>query len=146
MMDTGAGSHRRAVLDPPAQLQRVYRLRQQDFHSLKCRAPSTQGWGARVHLLPGFCDYGMKDRASLGGREAVSSPPVLSLGSPSSDLFVDRRGDSIKNSYLRNYLFIRSPQGLQSWKNIFNLLLVLDVQKNEWYFIAVILYDTVTIP
>lgn len=31
------------------------------------------------------------------------SPPVFSLGSPSSGLFVDRRWDSIKNSYLTIY-------------------------------------------
>lgn len=59
---------------------------------------------------------------------------------------MDRFWDSIKNSYLRNYLFIRSPWGLQSWKIFSIQLLVLDVQKNEWYFIAVILYDIVTIP
>lgn len=44
---------------------------------------------------------------------------------------MDRRWDSIENSYLKNYLFIRSPWGLQSWKIFSARLLVLDVQKNE---------------
>lgn len=40
---------------------------------------------------------------------------------------------------------LKSPWGLAILENIFDWLLELDVQRNRHYFIAVILYDTVTI-
>ena len=39
---------------------------------------------------------------------------------------------------------LKSPRGLAILENIFDWLLELDVQRNRRYFIAVILYDTVT--
>lgn len=41
---------------------------------------------------------------------------------------------------------LKSPRGLAILENIFDWLLELDVQRNRRYFIAVILYDSVTIP
>lgn len=63
-----------------------------------------------------LCLLGMKDGALVEKKEGGPSPPALGLGFPCSALCMDRCWDSIKNSYLRNYLFVRSPWGLQSWK------------------------------
>lgn len=83
----------------------------------------------------------------LAGREGVSAPRLPSvLASHPLACFWTDAGTASRTATLEKLFIHQKPLGLAILENIFNSLLVLDVQKNEWYFIAVILYDTVTIP